>query len=164
MSEYDTQPIDGSPPPDSVRRGPGRPRILDRGGPGPTPAPFAPNNQALSLPTHLSDEGFVTGLTLTITNPRQDGFKEIVDMGDLMSMSLAYIVNNAKPVYRKEFTERVNSILFDDNRRKRDKGEMDKEGRKRAREIGDSRRIDEKYQTVNNFTSLLLVFTCVMRV
>ena len=85
-------------------------------------------------------------------------------MGDLMSMSLAYIVNNAKPVYRKEFTERVNSILFDDNKRKRDKGEMDKEGRKRAREIGDSRRIDEKYQTVNNFTSLLLVFTCVMRV
>ena len=162
MSQYDSQPIDGSPPPDPARRGPGRPRILDRGGPGPTPAPFAPNNQALTLPTHLSDEGFVTGLTLTITNPRQDGFKEIVDMGDLMSMSLAYIVNNAKLVYRNEFTERVNTLLFNHRESERHKGETDKAGRKRAREIAGCRRIDEKYQTVNNFTSLLLVLrSCV---
>jgi hypothetical protein len=77
-------------------------------------------------------------------------------------MSLAYLVSKAKPVYKKEFDERVNSLLFDYTKRKRHKGEKDKEERKRAREIGDSRRIGEKYSTVNNFTSLLLVLrSCV---
>jgi hypothetical protein len=93
-----------------------------------------------------------------------DGFKETINMGDLSPMTLALLVNKAKPVYKKEFDLRVNTLLFNHRESERHKGETEKQGRKRAREIAGCRRIDEKYQTVNNFTSLLLVFTCVMRV
>jgi hypothetical protein len=79
-------------------------------------------------------------------------------------MTLALLVNKATPVYKKEFDLKVNTLLFNHCEREGHKGEKEKQGRKRAREIEGCRRIDEKYNTVNNFTSLLLVFTCVMRV
>jgi hypothetical protein len=96
-------------------------------------------------------------VTLTITHPQQPGWEELILLGEISPTSLAYIVSKAKPLYKETFNGRGKSISFDWGTSKRHKVEKERAEQKRAREISDSLRIGEKYNTVNKCTSLLLV-------